>query len=197
MKKLFEGKIITIPNLLSCLRLALIPCFVWEYLVKGDARMTVLLLLISGLSDVADGFIARRFDMVSNLGKVLDPLADKLTQAAMLVCLTSRYPMMMLPFGLMVVKEMVCVGTGLAAIDSSGEVHSAGWHGKVATVLLYAMLIAHVLWTDIPRAVSLAMICVCAAMIVLSGILYGAANLHTLRAERQKTDTPKEPPREE
>ena len=99
MKKLFEGKILTIPNLLSCLRLALIPCFVWAYLVNEDPRMTVLLLLISGLSDVADGLIARHFNMVSNLGKVLDPLADKLTQAAMLVCLTSRYPMMMLPLG--------------------------------------------------------------------------------------------------
>ncbi len=182
MKKLFEGKILTIPNLLSCLRLALIPCFVWAYLVNEDPRMTVLLLLISGLSDVADGLIARHFNMVSNLGKVLDPLADKLTQAAMLVCLTSRYPMMMLPLGLMVVKEMVCVGTGLAAIDSTGEVRSAGWHGKVATVLLYAMLIAHVLWADIPPELSLGLIWLCAGMIVLSGILYGIRNLRQIRS---------------
>ena len=90
MKKLFEGKILTIPNLLSCLRLALIPCFVWAYLVRRDPRLTVALLLLSGLTDIADGFIARHYDMVSNLGKVLDPLADKLTQAAMLVCLTSQ-----------------------------------------------------------------------------------------------------------
>ena len=183
MKKLFEGKILTIPNLLSCLRLALIPCFVWEYLVNKSPQMTVLLLLISGLSDVADGFIARRFNMVSNLGKVLDPLADKLTQAAMLVCLTSRFPMMMLPFGLMVVKEMVCVGTGLAAIDSTGEVRSAGWHGKLATVLLYAMLITHVLWTEIPPALSLGLVWLCSAMIVLSGILYGVSNLRKIRSE--------------
>ena len=76
MKKLFEGKVLTIPNLLSCLRLALIPAFVWTYLVRQDPEATVLLLLISGLSDVADGFIARPFHMISNLGKVLDPLAD-------------------------------------------------------------------------------------------------------------------------
>ena len=181
MKKLFEGKILTIPNLLSCLRLALIPCFVWAYLVDENPRLTVLLLLISGLSDVADGFIARHFDMVSNLGKVLDPLADKLTQAAMLVCLMSRYPLMLLPLGLMVVKEMVSVGTGLAAIDRTGEVRSAGWHGKVATVLLYAMLITHVLWTEIPPQLSLALILLCAAMIVLSGILYGVSNVRASR----------------
>lgn len=191
MKKLFEGKILTIPNLLSCLRLALIPCFVWAYLVGEDARTTVLLLLLSGLTDVADGFIARRFNMISNLGKVLDPLADKLTQAAMLVCLMSRYPLMMLPFGLMVVKEMVCVGTGLAAIDRTGEVRSAGWHGKVATVLLYAMLITHVLWTEIPPALSMGLILLCAAMIVLSGILYGVSNVRATRS-KSKTDPDEE-----
>ena len=186
MKKILEGKILTIPNLLSCLRLALIPCFVWQFLVRDDRIATMILLLFSGLTDVADGFIARRFDMVSDLGKVLDPLADKLTQAAMLVCLTGSYPMMLLPFGLMVVKEMVCVGTGLAAIDSSGDVKSADWHGKLATVLLYGMLITHVLWLDIPAGVSLALILLCAAVIVLSGTLYGVRNLREIRRSRQE-----------
>lgn len=186
MKKILEGKILTIPNLLSCLRLALIPCFVWQFLVRDDRIATMILLLVSGLTDVADGFIARRFDMVSDLGKVLDPLADKLTQAAMLVCLTGSYPMMLLPFGLMVVKEMVCVGTGLAAIDSSGDVKSADWHGKLATVLLYGMLITHVLWLDIPAGVSLALILLCAAVIVLSGTLYGVRNLREIRRSRQE-----------
>ena len=186
MKKILEGKILTIPNLLSCLRLALIPCFVWQFLVRDDRIATMILLLVSGLTDVADGFIARRFDMVSDLGKVLDPLADKLTQAAMLVCLTGSYPMMLLPFGLMVVKEMVCVGTGLAAIDSSGDVRSADWHGKLATVLLYGMLITHVLWLDIPAGVSLALILLCAAVIVLSGTLYGVRNLREIRRSRHE-----------
>ncbi len=181
MKKLFEGKILTIPNLLSCVRLALIPCFIWTYLARQDARLTVLLLLVSGLTDVADGFIARRFQMISNLGKVLDPLADKLTQAAMLMCLASRYPLMMLPFALMVVKELVCIGTGLAAIGRTGEVRSSDWHGKLATVLLYGMLITHVLWTEIPPQISTLLISLCAALIVLSGVLYSVQNVRTVR----------------
>ena len=108
MKKLFEGKILTIPNLLSLLRLCLIPLFVWAYLIRQDPLLTVGLLILSGLTDIADGFIARHFQMISDLGKVLDPLADKLTQAAMLVCLTSRFPLMLIPFGMMVVKELFC-----------------------------------------------------------------------------------------
>ncbi|MBR3294099.1 MAG: CDP-alcohol phosphatidyltransferase family protein [Oscillospiraceae bacterium] len=181
MKKLFEGKILTIPNLLSLLRLCLIPVFVWAYLIRQDHWLTVILLGASGLTDIVDGLIARRFHMVSDLGKVLDPLADKLTQASMLVCLTSRFPLMLIPFGMMVVKELFCIVTGLAAIHRTGEVHSSGWHGKAATVLLYATLIAHVLWSEIPPAVTLAAVCACSGMILLSGVLYVIQNMKKAR----------------
>lgn len=184
MKKLFEGKILTIPNLLSCLRLGMIPCFVWMYLVKHNHELTVAILLLSGLTDVADGFIARRFGMVSELGKVLDPLADKLTQAAMLACLVSLYPLMLLPLGMMALKELCCVSTGIAAIRRTGEVLSAGWHGKAATVLLYATLILHVLWAEIPARLTLGLAAACAAMIALSGVLYVVQNLRRIRGVR-------------
>ena len=88
-----ENRIITIPNLLSAFRLVLIPVFLWTYCIREEYLVTAGLLLLSGLTDLADGFIARRFHMVSNLGKMLDPVADKLTQAAMLICLVTRFPM--------------------------------------------------------------------------------------------------------
>lgn len=185
MKKFFEGKLLTIPNLLSCLRLALIPFLVRPWLVGRNPHLTVLLLLISAATDIADGFIARHFDMISNLGKLLDPLADKLTQGAMLICLTGRFPLMLLPFALMVVKEAVCAGTALAAIGRTGEVRSSGWHGKLSTALLDAMLIAHVLRPEIPARLSRCSILLCAAAIVLSGVLYGVCNLRQIRGEPQ------------
>lgn len=191
MKKLFEGKILTVPNLLSCLRLALLPFLVLSC-SEGEARTTLLLLLVSAATDVADGLVARRFDQVSNLGKALDPLADKLTQAAMLICLAGRFPLMTLPFALMVVKEVLCAGSALAAIERTGEVRSSGWHGKLASVLLNAMLIAHILWAGMPPEVSLCMILPCAAAIVLSGVLYGVGNLRRIRGgEPPKAETEK------
>lgn len=186
MKKLFEGKILTIPNLLSVLRLALIPWFVWLYLAKQNTVGTVLVLLLSGLTDVVDGFIARRFEMVSNLGKALDPLADKLTQAAMLICLTSRYPLMLLPFGMMVVKEIFCIASGLAAINRTGEVEGSDWHGKAATVLLYVTLIVHLLYAEIPQRLSLALAIGCVGIILLSGVLYGIQNFKRIAAVRKQ-----------
>ena len=83
-----RGKeILTVPNLLSMLRLCMIPLFVWLYCAKEAFGATALVLVLSGITDIVDGFIARRFHMVSDFGKILDPIADKLTQAAMLLCL--------------------------------------------------------------------------------------------------------------
>ncbi len=87
-----KGKqILTIPNLLSVFRILLIPLIVWLYCGKQDYLLAAWVLLLSGVTDIADGFIARRFRMVSDLGKVLDPIADKLTQTAALVCLLTRF----------------------------------------------------------------------------------------------------------
>ena len=89
-----ENKILTVPNLLSLFRLLLIPVIVWLYWFQKDYFPAGALLILSGLTDLADGYIARHFNAVSNVGKILDPIADKLTQAAMLFCLVTRFPLM-------------------------------------------------------------------------------------------------------
>ena len=90
------NRIITVPNLLSFFRLCLIPVIIWSYCVKKNPLLAGEILLLSGLTDLADGYIARRFHRISNLGKILDPVADKLTQAAMLICLFTRFPHVLL-----------------------------------------------------------------------------------------------------
>ena len=116
--------------------------------------MTCAVLLISGLSDTLDGFIARHFNMISDLGKALDPIADKLTQFAMLMCLVSRFPMMLIPLLVLVVKELCCGLTSLMVIKKTGVVLPANWHGKLTTFLLYAMMCLHLVWINIPASVS-------------------------------------------
>ena len=81
-------QILTIPNILSLLRLALIPFIVWSYSIKKFIASAIL-IVISGITDVVDGFIARKFNMVSDLGKALDPIADKLTILFILFAITS------------------------------------------------------------------------------------------------------------
>lgn len=175
-----ENRIFTIPNLLSVLRLCLIPLCVWLYCWEKEYLMTAGLLVLSGLTDIADGFIARHFHMVSNIGKVLDPIADKLTQATMLICLVTRYRHMLIPFLLMAVKELFAAITGWLAIKKTGKVFCAEWHGKVATVLLYTMLFLHLLWPNVPPVFSDVLIAVCCAAILLSFVLYGVHNLRMI-----------------
>lgn len=188
MKSIFEGKILTVPNLLSLLRLCLIPLFVRAYLVDRNAGLASQLLLLGGATDVADGMIARRFGMTSELGKLLDPAADKLTQAAVLACLAGRCPRLLALLGLLAVKELLCAATGLAAARSDGSLRSAAWHGKLATVLLYVLLVSHLLWTAMPAALSLALEAVCAAAILLSGALYVGGNLRRIRRGKTGKD---------
>lgn len=176
-----QSRTLTIPNLLSLFRLCLIPVFMWLYCVEKNYLWTGIVLIISGLTDTVDGIIARKFNMISDLGKVLDPIADKVTQAAMLFCLLTRFPLMIAPLALMVVKEFFMGVTGLMVIQKTGKVFGADWHGKVNTWLLYAMMILHVFWYNIPDVVSKVLIGICVVMMLISLVLYGRHNLKALR----------------
>lgn len=149
-KEEIDDKIFTIPNALSLLRLCLIPLFVWLYCTKQNYVGTTIVLLVSGLTDIIDGFIARKFNMVSNLGKALDPVADKLTQGAMLFCLLTNFPYMLIPLILLVIKEIFSAVTGLVVIRKTGKVYGAEWHGKLTTCTIYAMILLHLVWPAIP-----------------------------------------------
>lgn len=174
-----RSQILTIPNFLSLFRVCLIPLIVWLY-VEGRSFGAGCVLLLSGLTDIADGFIARRFHMVSDLGKVLDPIADKLTQAVMLVCLLIRIPLMVLPLAFLVVKEICMTVTGTLIIRKTGIVPGAVWHGKAATLLLYAVMLLHLFWPEMPPAVSVGLIAACAMMIGISFVLYMVRNIRLL-----------------
>lgn len=182
-----DSRILTVPNLLSFFRLCLIPVFMWLYCVERNYVWTGIMLILSGVTDTVDGFVARHFNMTSDLGKILDPIADKLTQAAMLFCLLTRFPLMIAPLGLMVFKEFFMGVSGYLVIRRTGRVFGADWHGKVNTWLLYAMMILHVFWYNIPKSVSGVMIALCVVMMLISLVLYGRHNMNALRdAEEEK-----------
>lgn len=192
-RKESSNRIFTVPNVISMFRLLLIPFFIWSYIGLRNNLLTVILLAVSGLSDVADGFIARRFNMVSDLGKALDPFADKLTQIAMLFCLAFRYRLMIIPLVLLVIKEFIAGTTGLAVIKATNVVRSAEWHGKAATAVLYVTMILHIFWPlidppDIPRTVSVVSVAVTTAVILLSFVLYTVRNVRLIRGSKAEEE---------
>ena len=137
-KRTGEDRIWTIPNILSIFRMVLIPVFVWTYCGLKNDLATALVLLISGLSDTVDGVIARRFNMVTTFGKAIDPVADKLTQIAMLLCLLTRFPSLIILFVLLLIKEITGGVMSLLILKRRKLVLPADWHGKLTTFLLYA-----------------------------------------------------------
>ena len=186
MKTLFKGNILTIPNLLSLIRILLIPLFVWLYLGKENVPATAVVLVLSGLTDALDGFIARHYHMVSDFGKALDPFADKLTQFAMLCCLVVRFPRMLWLIIVLCVKEVLVASSQLLVIRKTELVLGAEWHGKITTILLYAVMILHLLWLDIPATLSWSLVGLCIGMLLLSGVLYGIRNYRAIRDNQAK-----------
>ena len=183
-----ENKILTVPNLLSLFRLILIPVIVWLYWYRKDYFLAGALLILSGLTDLADGYIARHFNAVSNVGKILDPIADKLTQAAMLFCLVTRFPLMAAPFGFLVIKELFIGTTGLLMIRKTGKVVGADFHGKVATTLLYAMMILHIFWIDITPEISAVTIVICLISMAFTLLVYGNRNMRVLQGQDELSE---------
>ena len=163
----------SIPNILSYFRLLLIPLFIVLY-VQEDFTEALITLAASGLSDILDGRIARKYDMVTDLGKVLDPVADKLTQCAMMLCVAMRYPAMWWLLGLHVVKETVMLIMGWYVLKRTDTVNSAIWAGKLCTGVIYAVMMLHVILPHLPQPVSVGCTIVCAGLIVLSLIVYTA-----------------------
>ena len=181
MQSPVKNRIWTIPNLLSLVRIALVPCIVWSYLNLEDGILVGILIVLSGLTDIADGIIARKFNMISDLGKALDPIADKLTQGAVLICLVAVFPKMLLPLILLCIKELSDGISGLMVIRKTGNVYGAKWHGKAATVLLYATMLLHVFFRNLPEMLSDVSVYLCSVMILISLLLYAVRNTRLMR----------------
>lgn len=178
-----EKRIITIPNILSVCRIFMIPVFIWAYCFREKYLLALLILLLSGVTDLVDGFIARTFHMVSDLGKALDPIADKLTQGAVLLCLGFRFPLMLFLAGLLAVKEITTGIMSLLAIHKTKEVKSANWHGKITTCLLYVTMLLHIFWIEIPQIVSVLLTVLCVIVMAVSFVMYFRRNISLLRAD--------------
>lgn len=129
-----------IPNALTILRFILIP-FIIFYIVKDNYIEAFIFLTISGLTDVLDGIIARKFNFITNFGKLIDPLADKTTQISILVALALKDIIPMWILAIVFIKEFVMV-SGASFLYGKDLVVSSKWYGKLSTVLFYLAIVA-------------------------------------------------------
>lgn len=149
----WKKETLTIPNMLSLFRLLLIPVYVLIYLNASEPIHYYLaggILAISCFTDLIDGKIARHFNMISTVGKILDPLADKITQFTLILCLAIRYKVLWLIVALFVIKESFQLIAGIITLRHGKMLTGALYSGKLCTVVLFLSLILLVLIPNLP-----------------------------------------------
>lgn len=155
----WKKELFTIPNLLSLFRLVLIPVYVIIYLNAkeySDYFLAAAILAVSCLTDLIDGKIARHFNMISTVGKILDPLADKATQFSLILCLAIKYPVLRLLVVLFFVKEIFQLVAGIVNLRKGKMLKGALITGKICTTILFISLILMVMLPELPYHVIVA-----------------------------------------
>lgn len=168
-------EIFTIPNLLSVFRIILAIAFLEIGIRWGMEEKQFLLigiLLVSALTDFLDGMIARKFNMISELGKVLDPIADKVTQGVLLMCFLHKYQTAKYVFVFFLIKECYMGVMGLKAVVAAKKNEGAMWYGKVSTAIFYAVMVILVVFQKIPQIIAEGMIVVSGLFMLLALVLY-------------------------
>lgn len=165
----------TIPNLLCYVRIALIPYFIYTYLQAEqtmDYLYTALLLAIMELTDLLDGYIARHYHMITEVGKILDPIADKLLQLTLLILLVYHYPLAVIVLILFLIKETGMTICGLITIRKKCKLDGALWCGKVSTTVFYICMVLLILFPSIKQPFANILLTITAAFLLYSFIIY-------------------------
>ena len=170
-----KKEIWSIPNIMGYFRILLIPVYLYVYYhAEGNTgyMAAAAVVAVSGLTDMLDGKIARRFHMVTNLGKVLDPAADKLTQYAVSISLTNRFPLMVWLVALLFIKDIYLAVSGWYLLKKGMENTGATWYGKVSTAAFFVLMAILLLYTGISYFAAGILISACIALMLLSLVGY-------------------------
>ena len=165
----------SVPNILCYIRFLLIPVFVVTYIRANEPKQyfqAAAVVFLSGLTDFLDGFIARRFDMVTELGKIIDPLADKLTQASLIFILVVKIKWMFLLLILFVIMQLFLLVAGIVMLKKGTKLNGAKWFGKVSTTVFYATMLVLVAIPTLSIGMTNILMIVCGAFLLLSFLMY-------------------------
>lgn len=187
--------LMTIPNALSFIRIILITPFVAFFVaakyITNNYIPAIIILAISGISDLLDGMIARKFHQESELGKVLDPLADKLTLIAVGVCLIFLQPYVLPLMIIMVLKDTLMIIGGTIIINKGVIPPKSSWYGKASTFMFYisvGMVVLMEIFKYKNETLSLTVLGVTAGMMIFSLVNYAIIFFKIQKQLKEKED---------
>ena len=183
--------LVAIPNILCYLRILMVGVFLYIYNTatsQNDYYIAMLVVMVAGITDFLDGRIARKFNMITDLGKVIDPVADKLMQFAMLITLTFNVKNMYMLTIYLIIKEVVLALIAFIILKTKGRrLNGAKWYGKVCTAVLYVVMLVFVAVPQLNAYLRNALLIVCAAAITLSFVMYIRLYIIMIKDSRHNT----------
>ena len=165
----------TIPNIMSYFRILCVPAFVLVYINTNSITghiWAIVIVALSAITDVFDGRIARRTGQVTDLGKILDPVADKAMQFAMMFCVVIRYHWVALLIVIFGAKELISLAFSGYLFTHNKNIGGAMWCGKICTVILYAVMLAFIVLPEVPAPVDTILVGFSAAFMLLAFVIY-------------------------
>ncbi|MDD3337286.1 MAG: phospholipase D-like domain-containing protein [Lachnospiraceae bacterium] len=183
--KFNKREVFSIPNMMSYFRILLLP-FLAAAILKEQYILQVVLMALSALTDFLDGKIARKFHMVTELGKALDPIADKLTLCLLFICLAVKNPYALVIAVVMLAKELFMGGMELLVRRKTGKTTGgATWYGKLCTAVLFLSMLLFLMMPHMPIVLSNIVMIVCVAIMIFTWWMYGFLFYHILRGKEQ------------
>jgi len=171
-----------IPNILCYIRILLVPFFVYLYLSDYYWQAAVVLISAS-LTDIADGYIARHFHMITDWGKFIDPVADKLMQFSMLFVVVFRRPLVLILIVEYLLKEIILLIIGLLIYHKGFNLNGANWAGKVCTVVFDIVMFLLMFLPDIPKPAVLFLIALVSVFLIIAFCSYLMAYIRLYREQ--------------
>jgi len=172
-----------IPNILSSARILLIPLFTWLAL-NGHGEWAAFVLVISGFTDMLDGYLARKYNWITQLGKVLDPMADKLTQISVYLILLSRMRWLWPLFSTMILKESIMIILGYGLMKRDIKIQGARWFGKVTTTVFYIAMAILLFFPNLAEIWQTSLVSVTLLCVVISAVMYLPEYVKYRRSEK-------------
>ena len=172
---MLKNEVFTVPNILVFIRVLLVRVFVALYF-NGIYSWAFVVMGLAFLTDFFDGKIARKFNCITDLGKTIDPIADKIYQFAVALCLMFEYPLITSVAAVLFIKEISMGVMGLILISKGGKVFGAKWYGKLSTAVLDVsmvfLLVIPLFSINISPRVTDIIIYVCNALLIFSAVMY-------------------------
>lgn len=164
-----------IPNILSYIRIILVPIYVYVFIHANEPNeyiLSVFIVILSAVTDLLDGIIARKFGIITDWGKIIDPLADKLMQAAMLFTVIFKFKGIYFLIILFILKELVSFLVSAFLYKRGKHLNGAIWYGKVCTVVLYIVMLILIARPNLKSAIVILLIVIASFFMIVSFVAY-------------------------